>query len=399
MTGRLRTAAALGGFALTLVLSALAVGFLVASYSTPVDLGGGVTRLGDAAQLLVAVAFAAVGVVIVLRAGGNHVGWLFLAIGPALTVNVLAEEYAIFAVLARAHPLPGGATAAWVQSWTSGVPVTLGLSLLFLIFPDGNLVGGRWRVVVWTTTAGFLLVLAGSLLIPDNTTEAFSSIRNPYTLESARRAGLILAGAGWLTSIVSLLVAAVSLVLRFNRARKTERQQIKWLASAGLLFALSTIAITVSSNAFTEIATIVTGAMIPIAGGIAILRYHRYDINVVVKRTLVYGSLSALLAGTYVAFVLLLQLALGSFVSGGGLAVALSTLAVAALFRPARNRIQAGVDRRFDRSHYDAERTLAAFTAQLRDTVDLDRLRGELTAVGTETMHPAHLSLWLKDER
>jgi hypothetical protein len=192
-----------------------------------------------------------------------------------------------------------------------------------------------------------------------------------------------------------------SLVVRFRRSHGVERQQLKWMAAAAALVVAAW-----SVNAFfdqalkTDISLILPLALLalPAAAAIAVLRYRLWDLGLVVRRTLVYGGLSATLAGTYIGIVLLLQLALEPLTSDSGLAIAGSTLAVAALFRPARGRIQELVDRRFYRRRYDAARTVESFSARLRDEVELESLSAELREVVRETVQPAHVSLWLRTE-
>ena len=217
---------------------------------------------------------------------------------------------------------------------------------------------------------------------------------NPFAVDSPVVDVLAL---GFALLVIMLLAAAASLVVRFRRARGAERQQLKWIASAASIGPLVSVVGSLYWPAWqAQAATLLGSALIPIAAGIAILRYRLYDIDVVINRALVYGALSAALAGTYLSSVLLLQLVLSGVTANNGLAIAGSTLAVAALFQPARRRIQATVDRRFYRSRYDAARTLERFGAQLRDEVDLDTLGDELRAVVAETMQPAHVTLWLR---
>jgi hypothetical protein len=203
---------------------------------------------------------------------------------------------------------------------------------------------------------------------------------------------------GFAMMIAGMFAAAASLVIRFRRSRGEERQQLKWVTAAAALFVV--IFVTPSDQIAGDdvgFATLLVGLLI-IAGAVAIamLRYRLYDIDVVINRTLVYGALTATLAAAYLGGVLLLQLALRPLTESSNLAIAGSTLAVAALFRPARSRIQHAVDRRFYRRKYDAQRTLEAFSARLRDQVDLGALNSELSAVVTETLQPAHVSLWLR---
>jgi hypothetical protein len=403
-TLHLRVGAACAGLVATIVLAALAAAFLGLTRSTPVDFDGP-SRLLDVALLTGAVAFAAVGALVLLRRPGNSVAWIFLAMGLLMAGTVFAQEFAVYAILAHPGSVPGGATAAWFQSWSFLSCLTTGLGLLMLVFPDGRLLGRRWRLAAWGAAIGFASFFAGAFAAPETLEPPFSSVHNPYGIDGAAGVALRLTNIGWALSLVALLAGALSLMLRFRRAHGVERQQIKWLAYAGTALALAFVATTVLydvSDVGAAIAATFVGAAlvaIPVAAGVAILRYRLYEIDVVINRTLVYGSLTALLAGAYFGLVLLLQLALRPLTEGNGLAIALSTLAVAALFRPARNRIQALVDRRFYRHKFDSERTLAHFAAQLRDEVDLDALRSELTGVVTQTMQPAHVSLWLRDGR
>jgi hypothetical protein len=206
-------------------------------------------------------------------------------------------------------------------------------------------------------------------------------------------------GVGF-TVVLAIPVCVAGLLLRFRRARGEQRLQLKWFVLTAATFAALLVAGAIlNSQAIGQLLILIGFALIPVGAGVGILKYRLYDIDVVINRTLVYGALTATLAGVYVGSVLLLQLALDSVTSGSSLAVAVSTLGVAALFRPARARIQAVVDRRFYRRKYDAARTLEQFSSRLREQVDLDALGGELRSVVSETMQPAHVSLWLREAR
>ncbi len=301
------------------------------------------------------IVFTVAGHVIATRQRGNAIGWLFLGVGLSAALGGLASGYATYWVETGGGSKSLGQTAAAYGelSWMPFILVPA--TFLLLLFPDGHLLSHRWRPLAWCAAGGIAsnFVAEGTRPgpIPD-----YPGLRNPFGVESEVLYWFELFAV--LTLVVAIVGSAVSVVLRFRRARGEQRQQMKW---------------------------------------IAIVRHRLYDIDVVINRTLVYGSLTATLAGVYVGSVLLLQLTLSGLTQGSGLAVAASTLAVAALFRPARRRIQRSVDRRFFRSRYDAARTIEAFGARLRDEVDLITLRADLQAVATETMHPAHVSLWLRD--
>jgi hypothetical protein len=388
------------GLAATLALAFAASALYLHTRSTPVEFSE--PRAIDVAFGAVAVAFVVVGTLVLRARPNNRVGWLFWAVGLSTAIAAFAEQYAVYAVVGRTHPMWGGAAVAWLQSWSLLSILTTGVGLLLALFPDGRALTPRWRLVPRAALLGFACFVVGYILNAGPVNDPFGSVSNPFAIPGLDRVGTILIPIGFFLSVLSVLAAAVSLVLRFRRASGVERQQIKWLAAAGALLAVSLIAAVNLDSSKTGAAvagSIAVAAVIGIsvAAGLAILRYRLYEIDVVINRTLVYGSLTALLAGTYVGLVLLFQLALRPLTGGSGLAVALSTLAVAALFRPARNWIQALVDRRFYRHKYDAERTLQAFAARLRDELDLEALRAELTAVVAQTMQPAHVSLWLRD--
>jgi hypothetical protein len=230
----------------------------------------------------------------------------------------------------------------------------------------------------------------------------FESVKNPFAIESADALLEQIANVGLVLGFATLLASASSLVLRFRRSRGLERQQLKWVAAAAALPAAGLVSgpalfwwIPAIEGVWEPVFLLVLAA-IPITAGIAILRYRLYDIDLIVRRTLVYGVLTASLAGLYFAIVIALQQVFSGFAGGSDLAIAGSTLAVAALFRPARRRIQELVDRRFYRRKVDAQRTLEAFSARLRREIDLDSLSAELRAVVRETMQPAHVSTWLR---
>ena len=376
------------------VLVALAV-VLLASGAV-VSVTSGIGR--EVIIWVITLVFAATGVLIASRHPDNAIGWIFLGAAVAAGLASLAGSYADYWVNGGDGPEWLGKTAAWYGelSWIPFilVPVTF----LLLLFPDGRLLSRRWRVVAWCAGVG----IAGNFVveglrpgpIPD-----YPQIRNPYGVESGVLDGL--EALTVLALLIGILGSALSLILRFRRARGEQRLQMKWLAFAGAVAAvivpLGFVTYDVVGEAVANLAIMLSVLGLPAATGVAILRYRLFDIDVVINRTLVYGALTAMLALTYLGSVLLLQLALSGITEGSGLAVAASTLAVAALVRPARARIQEGVDRRFYRQKYDAQRTLEAFSARLRDQVDLAALSSDLSGVVRETLQPAHVTLWLRE--
>ena len=353
------------------------------------------------------IAFPLVGALIASRHPRNTVGWICLAIGLGLGVTTAATEYARFAIETDPGALPAGELVASLANWDWLLWVGPLLIHFVLFFPDGRPPSARWRVVAWLGAGAIALAAVSEALSPTFLDE-YPTVRNPVGVEGAEG---LLEAAGSLAYLVFLpcvLASGASMVLRLRRARGVERQQLKWFAFAAAVLAtlfVPVCVLTILAPAYDQTAqgtlivqdlmTLVFAAP-ALAAGIAILRYRLYDIDVVINRTLVYGALTATLAGVYLASVLVLQLALSGVTEGSSLAVAASTLGVAALFRPARVHIQELVDRRFYRRKYDAARTLESFGARVRDEVALDSLSAELRGVVAETMQPAHMSLWLR---
>jgi hypothetical protein len=305
--------------------------------------------------------------------------------------------------------LPGagivaGATAG---SWALGMGF-MG-TFLILLFPDGRLPTPRWRPVAWI--AGVSMVMVIIAFMPGKPAEsAVPTMDNPLGSEWAEPVLMGLLFVFLPLIPLSILACAVSLVLKFRRSSGVERLQLKWLASAGVVVAVLYViamATTLTTDApfqdpnrewalILQTVSILSFVLLATAIAIAVLRHRLYGIDTVINRTLVYGSLTVALAAIYIGSVLLLQLLLSAFASQSDLAVAVSTLTVAALFRPARRRIQSAVDRRFYRSRYDAAHTLEDFTARLRHEVDLDAVAEDLSRTVGDTVHPAHVSLWIR---
>lgn len=357
----------------------------------------------EASLGVITIGYAAVGALVAARRPGNVVGWLLVAIALVFAIEGVAETY----VLTPSHP--GYVTVAWFATWAWSL--LLAGIFLPLVFPDGQLLSRRWRPVVWLGAAALTVNVVGAAFKPGELDPgAPVRTQNPLGAPGALGdvIGFLAHPLGDTLLAVTAVLAAASLVLRFWGAQGTERQQLKWFALAGVVIlggavlAMSYVFFPDGWRAplgavgwFTLVVTFTIG--VPAATGIAILRHRLYDIDVVINRALVYGALTAMLAATYVGGVLVLQFALRAVTNGSGLAVAVSTLATAAVFRPARSRIQAAVDRRFFRRKYDAARTLEAFSARLRHQVDLDTLTTELRAVVADTMQPAHVSLWTRE--
>jgi hypothetical protein len=337
--------------------------------------------------------FATVGAVVASRRPENPIGWLF-CLAALLTATANAAGGYIDLALARGL---GGAVAVSVAlgwTWLAALGIMVVIALLY---PDGRLPSPRWRPIGWLVVIWLLALALSSAFRPGPLEPPLDEIDNPVGIPGLNVVFYLVGTAG---GAVLLIAALVSLVSRFHR-NPEQRQQIKWfLASVGLaltvLVGLSVAdALSPSFNGPPDAVFLLALATIPVATGIAILKYRLYEIDRIVNRTIVYGAVSALLAGLYFGIVLALQEVFSGFGGGSDLAIAVSTLAVAALFRPARAWIQTAVDRRFNRSHYDAERTLAAFGARLRDEVSLDAMRTELESAVRQTMQPAHVGLWL----
>jgi hypothetical protein len=358
---------------------------------------------GHSQQVALLPAFAAfmvVGAVIVAHRPGNAVGWIFAAIGLLAATGGLAMEYAAYAYVTRPGSWPGAVLAVWYQQQMWIPTLTLMLVFTPLLFPAGRLLSARWRPVAVVAAITMTVIIAFTGLQPTLDLQGEEhTVRNPIGLngipgseESAL--GTVLLGL----LLVCAVAAAVSLALRFRRSRGVERQQLKWFTYAvTLVVVLLVMTEYMPASRVIDMLIGLLLALIPVSAGLAILRYRLYDIDRLINRTLVYGLLTALLGGVYAAVVLIFgQLFGGVARNPPSWAVAGATLAVAALFQPARRSVQTLVDRRFNRRKYDAARTVEAFTARLREEVDLDTLSAELLAVVDQTMQPTQASLWLR---
>jgi hypothetical protein len=351
------------------------------------------------------VVYLGVGGLVATRLPTNPVGWLFCGTGFFLGLTSVTYGYAALTLdPTTGDGPPAGVAAAWVTSW-SWTPPLLGVpALLFLLFPDGRTIGPRWRPAVALVAVGLLLVLVGSGLAEGGLANSPSpATTNPFGVIPREVADAITT-AGFAVSLVALVLGGSSVVLRLRRARGIERLQLKWLMWSAaplplyLAGGLTRWVVSDSSGGWVaELALVLCLVVVPLAVGAAILRYRLYDIDLVINRTLVYASLTIVLAASYLGSVLVLRFTLDPLTSGSDLAVAASTLAVAALFRPLRARIQAVVDRRFYRARYDAARTLDEFATHLRDELDLESLQRDLRTVVLDTVHPTRVSLWLRE--
>ena len=356
----------------------------------------------------VGVIFPAIGLFLVSRRPEHPIGWLFCAAGLVVGLDHFCGEYAIYALLAQPGSLPAGQAAAWVSSWL-WVPFTVLMLFFLLLFPDGRLPSGRWRSFAWLVGIAAIVGVAVQALLPVPTCEV-CPIENTLGIEGLESVAELVDALveAFLVGVLGSLALA-SLFLRFRRASGVEHQQIKWLVFIfSVLFLGATLAYIVYSATEARWAWSVGQSLlavgsvgVPIAMGVAILRYRLYDIDSLINRTLVYGSLTLLLAAVYFGGVTLTE-AIFRTLTGQEeqpqLAIVVSTLVIAALLIPLRRRIQSFIDRHFYRRKYDAGKTLEAFSAKLREETDLDTLNNELVGVVRETMQPAHVSLWLSPE-
>ena len=387
--GRGRSASRLAWllYVLALVLVGLAVGlWLVVHRPVPGAVGYGYWREG----MVTTLAYATVGALITTRRPAHPVGWLFLGAGLGGAAQLATGEFAA-AFLAASGPSVAVAVAAWVSSLFQLVVVGL-LVCLLLVFPTGRPPSRRWWMLVWVVAAGVVLFSVGAGLAPARY-EEFPGVENPFGITSLEAVLGWIDGVGGVLFVAGFLGALASLVVRFTRSRGLERQQLKWFVyAAGLGVAVLVLPIPLPD--FLEWTLAPVGLSVAVA--VAVLRYRLYDIDRLINRTLVYGLLTAILGLGYAAGSLVFILVTGVGSGPPSWLVAAVTLAAAAVFRPARHRIQAAVDRRFNRRRYHAATTIQAFTTRLRDQIELDTLATELLAVVDQTMEPTRVSLWLR---
>jgi hypothetical protein len=341
--------------------------------------------------ILDALVLSLVGALIVVRDRRHLLAWLLLVDSVFLATFNFAAQYAPLALglTSRHLSLPGGDLASWLASWTNVPGIVIGVVFLVLLFPDGRLPSRRW----WPLgLAGALITVVPTVILA----VGYWALRGPALLTQEGEVPPLVGEMFWVAFIGSLVLGAISvvaLVLRFRRAGAVQRQQIKWFAYGAVLSVpLSLFPEADPWGPYLEF----LGTVLLLAGlGVGILRYRLWDIDRLVNRTLVYGLLTVILGGAYALGVLVLGQAVGAGRSPSSLVVAATTLVVAALFQPLRRRVQRAVDRRFNRRHYDAARTIEAFATRLRDHTDLPTLTAELLTVADHTLQPTQVSLWL----
>jgi hypothetical protein len=337
--------------------------------------------------------FATVGALIASRQHHNPIGWLLCTVGLTAAVLLVGHQYSRYALVTAPGALPAGNWAAWLAVWPIDI-MTMALTLMLLLFPDGHPLSPGWRPLVWLTVGLGVVGVGITALSAANFADNVPYARHPVQLVDAGTTRAVYEIYTWVAE--GLLVAAVcSVVVRLRWARGAERQQLKWFTYVG---GLGTVALLAGALVVPDpVIALVWFPTLAATIGLAVLRYRLYDIDRLINRTLVYGLLTVLLGGVYAAVVLVLgQLFGGIGAEPPSWAVAGATLAVAALFQPARRRLQAAVDRRFNRRKYNATRTVEAFANRLRDELDLDTLSTELLAVVDQTMQPTAASLWLR---
>jgi hypothetical protein len=397
--GRRWTAAlawGVAGLAVVTLVPGVRLALLARSGALPDAQGTGAGLVAaHVAVVLATVSSAAVGAVVAGRRPRHPVGWLLLGVGLAVALSVLVEWYAKYGLVVRPGSLPGAAYLPGFAVLGFTVMALACAGFVLLLTPTGKLPSPRWRWWARLAAAAPVVVVLGSVVQPDPLAPDYHG--NALAVPALARMLVVPTVAGIVVVLVSVLAAAASLVVRFRRARAVERLQLRWLAlaaalAAGLLL-VALVAGYLSMDAVVLVSMCLCVALLPLATGAAILRYRLYDLDRIISRTLAYGLLTILLALGYAAVVL----GLGRLLpQGSSLAVAAATLAVAAVFQPARRRVQAAVDRRFNRRRHDAAQVIEAFGARLRDQVDLDALHGELLAVVDQTMQPTRSSLWLR---
>jgi hypothetical protein len=392
-----RTAAQLGWSLFGLSALLLAVAFVLNLGRPQYD-----DLLATTGELLFALvlllSFGWFGATIVARRPSQPIGWMLCALAATIALIGFANEYAIYGLITHPGAAPGAAALAWFTTWAIAIPLGL-LAALLLLFPTGRPPSPRWRWWLWVAGLGNLLFILSHL--------SYWRLRGAdlLRLDTSDPAGIagVLFTIGATAGSLAVVAAGVSVLVRFRRARGAERQQIKWLLYAVLtvilgypLLAVAMTALGYSSELAGDVSVSLLVVPVPLAMGLAILRFRLYDIDRLINRTLVYGLLTVILGLCYAAGSLVFVLVAGIGADPPSWLVAAATLAAAAIFRPARRRIQAAVDRRFNRRKYNSAQTIQAYSTRLRDQIDLDTLSTELLAVVDQTMQPTRVSVWLR---
>ena len=401
----------LAGLSVAIFVASVGLWVLARSAPVPSSWGADLTVANTLGGLLY-LAFPLVGALIASRHPHNPIGWILLADGFLWVLSDMLGNYSVYG-LARpgSVPFPVGFAALSDWLWVPAVGL-LGIYML-LLFPNGRLPSKRWRPLAWLSGAVIVLLSLAVMLGP-GPLQNLGGVRNPFGLEG--QTWIVYGGYVALPLLpLCMLASALSLVLRYRRSRGEEREQIKWIAFAasvvGVVYLIAMVASLIHPSEswstagsvwwlnLLTYAALLSFMAVPIAVGFAVLNYRLYNIDLLINRTLVYASLTATLVGLYLGVIVVLQ-RLFVILTGekSTLAVVVSTLFIAALFNPIRGRIQSFIDRRFYRRKYDVAKTLEAFSSKLRDETDLDALCADLTSVVTETMQPAHLSLWLRPD-
>jgi hypothetical protein len=358
----------------------------------------GLLNAFSVAPTLAAITASAVGLVLALRRPAHPVGWLLLALGLGLCTSGAAAGYVAYGLVVRPGALPAADVVARLYPTVTNA-LLAALGFVLLLTPTGLPPSPRWRWWTLGSAAAMTVLLAASAIAPGSLDAGALVAGGPQEFRAFGGALRLANQAAQALAILTILAGTASLVVRFRHARGVERQQLRWVALAAALTGVAMLAagVLVASGNL-ELASwfaVLCVAFLPLATGAAILRYRLYDLDRIISRTLAYGLLTLLLGGGYALAVLGLGQLLGQ---GSSLAVAGATLAVAVAFQPARRRIQQAVDRHFNRRRYDAARTIAGFSARLREEVDLDTLTAELLAVVEQTMQPTRVSLWLRPQ-
>ena len=347
------------------------------------------------------------GGILLTRLPGNRIGWVLWTGGMFIVITRVTQGLADHGLTSNPGSVPGAIWIGWVNAWI-GLPAVVTLPVFLpLLFPTGRVPSPRWRAVSWAAVGAIGVGAGISAVSPFPVGTYPPNVVNPVQIGGS--AGEALAFLGNLVDLVLFIVlvlASWSLVIRYRRARGVEREQLKWFVFVGIIAVGSFIFAAANvSNTTGPLATIdnlawtlgfLALAMIPIAIGIAILRYHLYEIDRLISRSISWTLITVLVTALFAGGILALQGLLAPMLRSNDLAVAGSTLLVFSLFQPIRRRVQRLVDRRFNRARYDADRTISAFAARLRDEVDLEHLRAEILATVARTVEPSDVSLWLR---